>query len=81
MSENKPAIDVETELEALRRRSAELIAEVGKINEQIDELAARVKQGPRHATGSVVTDPAAPDPALTDTWVEAKRPDDSRPAT
>jgi len=62
MSEYKPA-SIDDELETLRKRSEELIAEAAKINNRIDELAARVKQSP---AGSA-------DPATTDTWVEEPR--------
>jgi hypothetical protein len=56
MTDERP-VSIDVELEALRTRSAELIAEVVRINERIDQLTAKVKQAPS-------------DPAITDTWVE-----------
>ena len=60
---------VDAEFEALRKRSAELIAKMATINRRIDEITA----------GS--SDPAITDPAITDTWVEPKPRDDTGPAT
>ena len=56
MTDEKPLL-LDVELEALRTRSAELIAEVVRINERLDQLTAKVKQAPS-------------EPAITDTWVE-----------
>jgi hypothetical protein len=56
MTDEKPVL-VDVELEALRTRSAELIAEVVRINERMDQLTAKVKQAPS-------------EPAITDTWIE-----------
>jgi uncharacterized protein with PhoU and TrkA domain len=56
MTDEKPVL-LDVELEALRTRSAELIAEVVRINERMDQLTAKVKQAPS-------------EPAITDTWVE-----------
>ena len=63
---NTKSPTVGSELDELRKRSAELIAEVERINQRIAEL-------------SVSTQAPIPMPALTiaDTWVEAKRGDDS----
>jgi len=61
MNEPEPT-SIEAELEALKKRSAELIAEVARINQRIDELA-QVK-GP---TAQAV------DPTICDTWVAPKK--------
>jgi len=59
----------EAELEALQKRSAELIAEVEQINRRANEHSAAVLQSP-----------TAPfEPAITDTWVDAQRLDVSIP--
>jgi hypothetical protein len=60
---------VESELEALRKRSGELIAEVERISRRINELSALANQSPGEPT----------DPAITDTWVDPKRPDGPQP--
>jgi len=65
MTDEKP-VPADAELEALEKRSAELIAETDRINERIDQLSAKVKQTPS-------------EPAITDTWVEAKPPEDGGP--
>ena len=56
MTENKPT-PLDVELDALQRRSAELIAGLCRINERINELKA--KQPPS-------------EPGIADTWVEPK---------
>jgi hypothetical protein len=58
----KERTSVDDELEALRKRSAELIAEVARINERIDELA-KSKDGT----------PPTVDPAICDTWIAPKK--------
>src|SRR5687767_13475258 len=67
MSDNKQTT-VEAELDALRKRSGELIAEVERISRRINQLSGRVEQSSAAPT----------DPAITDTWVDAKPLDSPR---
>jgi hypothetical protein len=83
MGDDKQAAD-QAELEALRKRSAELIAEVEQINRRINALSAAVNRSSRPPpdpgpSNPGPPDPGPPDPAITDTWAdEARRPDLSR---
>ena len=67
---------VDAEVEALRKRSAELIAEVCRINRRIDEIAPKAppcSKGP--------DDSANAGPGITDTWVDDGNTDGRGPAS
>jgi hypothetical protein len=72
MSKNDPS-SVDAELEALRKRSAELIAEVCRINQRIDALAPKAKPASAETAEPAITD------TITDTWVDLNGPQDSGP--
>jgi hypothetical protein len=77
MSMNDPS-SLDAELEALRKRSAELIAEVCRISRRIDALAAKAKPAPAEPADPAMTDPAITD-TITDTWVDLNGPQGSGP--